>query len=80
MADAGRNFFAFFLLTIAALVAFRPFLVYVLLSVAALVIGIEAVQNILPDRWLQWTDILQGLLGVAAAGFLGYLFRSKEST
>jgi len=41
-------------------------------------VGVEASQNMLPERWLQWTDILYGLLGVSLAGALSYIFRNES--
>jgi TRAP-type C4-dicarboxylate transport system permease small subunit len=41
-------------------------------------VGVEAAQNMLPDRWLQWTDILYGLLGVGLAGLLSQLFFNES--
>lgn len=79
-ADAWRNFAAFFVLTVAALLAFRPHWRVVLAGMALLVIGLEAAQNLIPDRWLEWADVLEGLAGVALAGFLYYLFRPKSDS
>ena len=43
-----------------------------------LVVGVEAAQNMLPERWLQWTDILYGFLGVSLAGALSCIFRNES--
>jgi len=77
-ADAWRNFGAFFLLTASGILAFPGSWRLILVVVSLLVIGLEAGQNLLPDRWLEISDILEGLAGVGLAGFLYYLFRPKS--
>ena len=72
--DAWRNTGAYFLFTFSVLFAFRRPRWLLLFLCGSLVVGVEAAQNMLPDRWLQWTDILYGLLGVGLAGLLSQLF------
>lgn len=79
-ADAWRNFAAFFIVTTVALLTFRPYWSVVLIGMALLVIGLESAQNLIPDRWLEWSDVFEGLAGVALAGFLYYLFRPKSDS
>ena len=78
-ADAWRNFGAYFFLTVSAIVAFPVHARMILVVMSLMVIGLEAAQNLLPDRWLEWTDILEGLAGVGVAGFLYTLFRPKSA-
>ena len=77
-ADAWRNVGAYFLLTLAALIALPDQKVPVLVLLGLLVPGLEALQGFLPDRWLEWTDILLGWAGVAAGAILMWLFRPAE--
>lgn len=75
MADAWRNLGAYFLLTLAAIFALPEFRPLVLLILFLLVAGLEALQGFLPDRWMEWTDILLGWAGVGAGALLMWLFR-----
>jgi hypothetical protein len=77
-ADSWRNFGAFFLLTASGVVAFPRYWRLILVGVSLLVVGLEAGQNLIPDRWLEFSDIVEGLAGVGLAGFLYYLFRPKS--
>jgi len=77
-ADSWRNFGAFFLLTASGVVAFPRYWRLILVAVSFLVVGLEAGQNLIPDRWLEFSDIVEGLAGVGLAGFLYYLFRPKS--
>jgi cyanate permease len=74
--DAWRNTGAYFLLTISVLLAFRRPRWLILFLCGCLVVGVEATQNMLPERWLQWTDVLYGLLGVSLAGAISCIFRN----
>jgi VanZ family protein len=74
--DAWRNTGAYFLLTISVLLAFRRPRWLILSLCGCLVVGVEATQNMLPERWLQWTDVLYGLLGVSLAGAISCIFRN----
>lgn len=75
--DAMRNTGAYFILTFSVLFAFRRPRWLILSLCGCLVLGVEATQNILPERWLQWTDILYGLLGVTLAGAFSFIFQDK---
>jgi VanZ family protein len=75
--DAWRNTGAYFLFTFSALFAFRRPRWLILFLCGALVVGVETAQNMLPERWLQWTDILYGFLGVSLAGALSFVFRNE---
>lgn len=77
-ADSWRNFGAYFFLALAALVALPEQKLPVLVVLVLLVPGLEALQGFLPDRWLEWTDILWGWAGVAAGAVVMWLFRPAE--
>jgi hypothetical protein len=72
--DAWRNTLAYFLFSLSVLLAFRRPRWLILFLCGSLVVGVEAAQNMLPDRWLQWTDILYGFLGVSLAGYISCIF------
>jgi len=72
--DAWRNTLAYFLFSLSVLLAFRRPRWLILFLCGSLVVGVEAAQNMLPDRWLQWTDILYGFLGVSLAGSISCIF------
>jgi len=74
--DAWRNTGAYFLFTLTVLFAFRGPRWLILFLCGCLVVGVETAQNMLPERWLQWTDILYGFLGVSLAGALSFIFRN----
>jgi len=74
--DAWRNTGAYFLFTFSVLFAFRGPRWLILFLCGCLVVGVETTQNMLPERWLQWTDILYGFLGVSLAGALSFIFRN----
>ena len=76
--DAWRNTGAYFLFSLSVLFAFRRPRWLILFLCGCLVVGVEAAQNMLPERWLQWTDILYGLLGVGLAGLLSQLFFNES--
>lgn len=77
-ADVWRNFGAYLLLTLAALVALPEQKLPVLVVLVLLVPGLEALQGFLPDRWLEWSDILWGWAGVVAGAVVMWLFRPAE--
>lgn len=77
-ADAWRNMGAYFLLTVAAWIALPAQRVLVLLILALLVPGLELLQEFLPDRWLEWTDVLWGWAGVAVGALLMWLVRPAD--
>ena len=77
-ADAWRNFGAYLLLTLAALVALPEQRLPVLAILSLLVPALELVQGFLPERWFEITDMLLGWAGVATGAILMWLVRPAE--